>query len=635
MSWIQGLYDTFEANKSLIGRADTEDAYPLLPICHTTQQAHIEIVLNEKGEFLRALVVPREDNRTIIPCTELSASRAGIKPVNHPLCDKLQYIAGDFEKYGGVVTSGFLKNPSEPYENYSNDLKNWVASPYSVPKIKAILNYVEGKTVVQDLINYGVLHVDAEGKLLEEWESEEERPDIFGVLPSGQSQYDAFVRWRVEVPGILETAVWKDEKIIDGWISYYVSLQTEQALCYVTGQEELVAISHPDKIRNDGDRAKLISSNDTSGFTFRGRFTNAQQAASVGYEVTQKAHNMLRWLVRSQGFRNGDLAIVAWAQTGQPVPDITDDSLGFLDISDIPEPESVIAYTGEEFANKLRRKVLSFQAELGEMTDIYVMVLDSATPGRMAIKFYRELSSSEFLRRIEDWHNTCAWRHNFARRQWGIERKMYPKEYIGAPSLPDIAEAIYGGRVDAKLKNKTIERLLPCVIDGQAIPKDIVALAVQRACKRVSLEAWEWNKALTIACSLYRKANLKEGYELALEEKRRSRDYLYGRLLALADSIEGWALSEANEQRQTNAARLMQRFADRPFSTWKVLELSLGPYKARLGPKVRKRESQISEVMALFEPEDFVSDRKLSGEFLLGYHCQKVALWQKVNDKDE
>jgi len=106
--------------------------------------------------------------------------------------------------------------------------------------------------------------------------------------------------------------------------------------------------------------------------------------------------------------------------------------------------------------------------------------------------------------------------------------------------------------------------------------------------------------------------------------------------LALADSLEQWALSKAGEDRQTNAARLMQRFADRPYSTWRTIELSLAPYKARLGGQSQKRQALIDKVHSMFDsPEDYTRDKKLSGEFLLGYHCQREALRQKVIDISE
>ena len=48
------------------------------------------------------------------------------------------------------------------------------------------------------------------------------------------------------------------------------------------------------------------------------------------------------------------------------------------------------------------------------------------------------------------------------------------------------------------------------------------------------------------------------------------------------------ALQLAKENRGTTASRLMQRFADRPFSTWKNIEEALKPYKDRIRCKVSR-----------------------------------------------
>jgi CRISPR-associated protein Csd1 len=282
---------------------------------------------------------------------------------------------------------------------------------------------------------------------------------------------------------------------------------------------------------------------------------------------------------------------------------------------------------------KLRNKIAGYKADLGDTSGVVVMGLDSATAGRMAITFYRELTGSDFLKRIEQWHETCAWVHNyrFIESNDNKKKKRTYLRFVGAPAPKDIAEAAYGIRADDKLKKATVERLLPCIIDGQKIPRDIVDSAIRRACNRAGMDGWEWNKTLSIACALFRKLNEKEGYSMALDESRRTRDYLYGRLLALADSLEQWALNKAGEDRQTNAARLMQRFADHPYSTWKTIELSLAPYKARLGGQSQKRQALIDKVHSMFgSPEDYIGDKKLSGEFLLGYHCQREALRQKT-----
>ena len=55
---------------------------------------------------------------------------------------------------------------------------------------------------------------------------------------------------------------------------------------------------------------------------------------------------------------------------------------------------------------------------------------------------------------------------------------------------------------------------------------------------------------------------------MALQTDYNSRDYLYGRLLAVAEDIERLALYIAGEKRNTTAQRYMQQFANRPFTTW-------------------------------------------------------------------
>jgi CRISPR-associated protein Csd1 len=482
-------------------------------------------------------------------------------------------------------------------------------------------------------LDNNILLKDLDNKLLEKQEKKK------GVVTLEGRQADAFIRWEVWSPNDQCSKVWEDRTLWESWIKYYSNTKQHKTLCYVTGVKQFVAEQHPAKLRNDGDKAKLISSNDWSGFTFRGRFTdtkerNTYQTCGVGFEVTQKAHSALRWLISRQGYRSGDQAIVAWATSGKQIPDPLADPLSILGEVELAMDDSEVVSTAQNIALKFNKKMAGYKADLGDTSGIVVMGLDSATPGRMAITFYRELTGSEFLRRIEQWHETCAWVHDyrFREKKGNKKTKRTYLRFVGAPAPRDIVESAYGNRVGDKLKKATVERLLPCIIDGQKIPRDVVDSAVRRATNRAGMEGWVWNKNLSIACALFRKLNEKEEYHMALDENRKTRDYLYGRLLALADSLEQWALNKAGEDRQTNAARLMQRFAERPYSTWRTIELSLAPYKARLGGQSQKRQALIDKVHDMFDPpEDYTSDKKLNGEFLLGYHCQREALRQKGN----
>jgi CRISPR-associated protein Csd1 len=629
MSWIQKLHETYER----CARAPQFASNPPLPISHTTQQAHLEIVIDGHGRFRRASVVPRELCTTIVPCTEESGGRSGKKPVNHPLCDKLQYVAGDFVELGGEVTSGFIKNPHEPHRAYVRDLSAWSKSAHGHGKLAAILTYVEKGRVARDLIDAGILPADTHGRLQKEWEGDKkEAPPIFRIIANPE---DSFIRWKVEAPGDLASGTWEDRDLVDSWIAYYGTRQGRRGICMVTGENTSLAEQHPAKLRNAGDKAKLISSNDTSGYTFRGRFLHAAEACGVGFKVTQEAHNALRWLIGRQGYRNGDQVVVAWAVAGKRVPDpfrdsralfVTADEIGQADAVEAQEAQHAdVGDVGQAFARRLNKTIAGFRAKLAT-DDIVVIGLDSATPGRMAITFYRELTGSEFLDRVVAWHEACAWHQDYGREP--TSKKTL--RFIGAPSPRDIADAAFGRRLDDKLRKATVERLLPCVIDGRPLPRDLVDSTVRRACNRPGLERWEWEKNLGIACALFKGFFKAREYHMTLETDRTSRDYLYGRLLALAEHIEGRALYVGGESRDTTAAKLMQRFADRPASTWRTIELALVPYKTRLRAKragfLHKMEQRLDEVISAFGGDDFLDERKLSGEFLLGYHCERRAL---------
>ncbi len=629
MSWIQKLHETYE----LCAGLPLFSSNPLLPISHTTQQAHIEIVIDGSGNFRRASVVSKEDQTTLIPCTEESGGRAGSKPKNHPLCDKLQYVAGDYRELGGEVTVGFTKEQEEPHRSYLKDLEAWGASPDGHRKLAAILTYVRKKHVVHDLVRERLLPLDSQGKLLKKWDGDKKDvPAIFKVIPAGSSPEDAFIRWHVEIANDPEPAIWKDKEIMDAWIRYYASQQTKHGLCMVTGNETILAEQHPAKLRNAGDKAKLISSNDTSGYTFRGRFIDAVQACGVGFVVTQQAHKALQWLLdfeRRQAFRNGNQVIVAWAVSGKSLPDLFNNSAQMFGLES-REEDVAPAYHGDAglaFAVRLKRYIAGYRTRLGPTDAIVVMALDSATPGRMAITYYRELTGSEFLERIQLWHESCAWHQNFGKNL----------KFVDVPSPRDITEAAYGRQVEGKsgekLRKATVERLLPCIIDGRPIPRDIVESTVRSAVNRPGLEKWEWEKNLGIACALFRGHHKQRSYEMALELDRTSRDYLFGRLLAVAERIEDMALYLAKENRGTSAAKLMQRFADHPYSTWRTIELSLAPYKTRLRSRspgfLVNMEKLLDGIICTFRGQDFMSEARLSGEFLLGYHCQRQALWPK------
>ena len=663
MSWMAKLYETYEAGKEL--ELPTGDN--LMPVSHTLQNAHINIVIDGDGNFLRASVL--EKTQIILPATEKSAGRSsGEAP--HPLADKIQYVAKDYLNFGGRKKTYF--------QSYQKQLQEWCQSDFSHEKAIAVNRYVSKGTVVADLIAAKVLYTDGTDQLLAYWPFEVDKdnpaPLIFKVLPTlpkekrvnkDQSEVepgDAMICWSVEIPGQPHSSTWDDEELQQSWIKYDVSNAGKTDFCYLLGRELPIAVNHPAKLRHTGDKAKLVSSNDSSGFTFRGRFTdkNGIQAAGISFEATQKAHNALRWLISRQGSRNGDQVFVAWAVSGKSIPPPLEDPWAIVNqpvgavkskISAEISPDTVDhgIDLGQSFAEKFNAYLRGYGQQLAPNEQIVVLGLDSATPGRMGIIYYRELLASEFLDCLESWHRQFAWpqRHSVEvpGGKKGKKKTIWP---VCAPAPKLIADAAYGNILKSdkkdKLRKSLLERIMPCIVDGRPFPRDIVMSAVRRACNRNNCEPWEWERNLGITCALYKgfyprqPNNKRRNYAMTLEKDRTTRDYLFGRLLAIAERIEEIALHVGGEQRPTTAARLMQRFADRPSSTWRNIELALQPYMQRLQGRragfLTNRKKDLDAVMAAFQPDEFTNDHSLTGEFLLGYHCQRMALRKKESDAE-
>lgn len=151
----------------------------------------------------------------------------------------------------------------------------------------------------------------------------------------------------------------------------------------------------------------------------------------------------------------------------------------------------------------------------------------------------------------------------------------------------------------------------------------------------------EKTKRENLACSLWKKHYIDETRKqhrqedvitMYLEPNRDDRDYLYGRLLALADNFEESVLRKQGvKDRPTNAIKLMSNFTSKPYTTWGTLWKQLTPYlKSANGGSWFRNE--VDDVMALFKEGDFEDNKALSPMFLLGYSCQRRASRRKAQE---
>ncbi len=617
MSWLTTLSETYDNCKNAVASSKYE--VKLMPVAHLTAEAHITISVDVKGNFLRAEPVEKDDATTIIPVTEDSATRgSGIAP--HPLCDKLIYIAGDYSTY--VKSDKKSDKLSEYHSEYMKLLKKWNDSEFATEKVRAINSYLSKGRVIEDLINARVFTLDDTGFL-------------GGSKISGTKQSDCFIRFSVIKPeeSYYTPETWKDKELFESFIAFNNTLNVNRNICYVTGHEDVISVKHPAKIRNTGDKAKIISSNNTKSFVYHGRFVEAEEAASVGYEVSQKAHNALRWLIGNQGYKNGSNTIVTWSVQGKELPEILDDSENIF--GDLPEDENVPVSTGEQFAKKINQAIAGYNKNFDFNDKIAIMSVDTADGslnGRLSIKYYTEFIPSIYFKNIENWYNKCSWE---------IIGDKKRKTGVVTPNPKEIAMAVYGTErnkgvdVDSKIQKACIERILPCITEGRKFPVDLVRGAVENVSRAMAFNNYNHYKLIGITCAIIKAHYKDKGKVVTMElDNCNDRSYLFGRLLAVADVLEQRTFDTSEKERETNAKRYWSVFVKKPAKTWALITDKLLPYMNKNGKYMSYYNRLFEEIHDKFNIEDY-NDKELDAKYLLGYWCQRKAMNSKNENKKE
>lgn len=629
MNWEKELLDLYDANQDIVGKVDAEGTV-LLPLFHTTVKAQVEVKIDKDGNFIEANKVLKGDDVTIIPTTFESGSRT-TNNMPHPLCDSLQYVSGDYSKYCVDEESDKFK----PYfKAYIEKLEKWATSEYTNEMVNSIYKYLKKGMLIHDLINNNVIDTTKEGKI------------DYGKKINGIKQNKLFVRFIVEDDGILYRC-WLDNDTHKSFIRYYRSTLTEQKLDYLTGSMEGITYSHPKKLRNEGDQAKLISSNDNTNYTYLGRFNNKEEAFSIGGETSYKIHNALNWIIRKQGKSFDSFTIVTWESSQQKMPNWDDDAEDIVSTwdefyIDCSDGETEKEYDSNYMTAKRFNDALSgYGKSISNTSKMILISLDAATQGRVALTEYKSLESSKYLENIYKWHMEGGWRHKKYKNRRIIE-------YVGMPSVKDIAKILYGTEENGKMiirKNSeklyanVIKRLIPCIWDGRRVPYDMVQKSIIKASMPLSYDShFNWEATVSLACSFvkkYRSERCKEEWNMSLDKECKDRSYLYGRLLSIADRIEYSTYDkEKDKKRVTNAKRYMNAFSQRPYTTWRVIEESIQPYLAKLNPGSRIYYSKLlDEVQNLFTLDTFKDNKKLDGLYLLGFHSQAFEMNNKESEK--
>lgn len=582
MGLMQKAVETYDAMEYLAGEIE-EGKEPLAPIGHITANASIEITINPDGIFIQAR---RVDQKILIPVTEYSSGRtSGIAA--HPLCDQIGYITN---------------TETEKHNVYESGLSDWVKKSDN-KKIHAIYSYVKGGSAYNDLKISGLLKVNDKGHIDNDKE---------------------LICWRVAGLGDEDSAVWTDKNLHNQYLEYYLDKRKDEIpkISMISGNQDIAALQHLKGVVSLNGNAKLISSNDSANFTYRGRFLDADEALSISYIDSQKAHNALKWVIANQGIIIGGRSFVCWNPQGREIPRAT--------ASLIKRKENG-KRSPTEYKSDLLKAINGYKYNLPENTGVVIASFDAATSGRLALAYYNELRGSDFIDRLAYWDETCCWTDSI----YGTY----------SPALDRLIKLAFGTQrgseekaefdVDERIMRQQMQRLIACKIDSAAFPEDMMKALVINAGRLQVYNAKNQRLLLFTACAAIRKYHidrLKEEYSMALEPDRKDRSYQFGRLLAVLEKAEKDTYDSSNEKRETNAIRMQSVFTRRPgYASKIIIEQVKTAYYPRLNVNSRNYyERLIGEIMQMIgEAGETEFNKPLSETYLLGYYLQKNALYTK------
>lgn len=631
MSWMQKLCEAYDAS---ITCDQSKESVMLVPLGFIRKKVKYHVVLTQDGRFVSADELMNESGFQEIPSTPQAESRTGDNGAPFPLTEQLKYLVYEDEN---------LKR----FDRYMEQLNTWCEQPDAPGCLRAVYTYLDGHTLLDDLETQPNLK-------LKYFKNAEKREG------AGEDR-KAMVCFSVQMQDLSNDDLWLRADVRQSWSRFLADkLPGAREFCYVEGKMLPSVENHP-KLQGN---AKLISAKDSEfPFQYKGRFVDDRSAALVSFDASVRAHNALIWLIERQGLQKYGMTWVVWNTNGAVMKVPIDENNGFDEVEEDEEyaDSGPVIDTFESYARAVNDAASGYGSKLHdynpERTNCAVVLgLEAATDGRMSVTYYQECSGNAYVGRLEEWYRDCCW--------WRYNWKKKTKEII-TPNPDHIAIAVMGiDAVNTAKRDKKCEkshtklmrilqtRILACIVDKQPLPSDIVRKAFNKVCAPLAFVSgkdrqWSrsvWENSVDTACALFycfQRRGQGEHCEVfapELQVNSRNPDYLYGRLLAVADFIEEKAMDRERDY-PTNAIRFMQQYVQRPFETWPRIHEKLIPSFKRLGSDSIIYQKILSEIEQLFSEEDRYECRELSLAFLQGFSSQRQGLLKKweqaVKNKDE
>ena len=637
----------------------------ILPLYHMNVRSDgsnvIQITLDDEGNPIHLSFVEK-DVYTIFPITEDSLNRTS-NPFGHPLCDDMQYLSKSLHDRKHTHYCGqneeWLNGILLELEDYNSEEAEDVA--IFLKQIRKLVLREDVLVTAKELIaqQYIVLNqdkttIEVQTKpATEKKKAESKKYDLAKVFITFTKQFSDIDK--------LDMNLTRNQLLHKVHIHYIQKTQNEQTdmfgMCDISGQNMYCTN------RNRGllGKGKIISvSNNTE--TYRGRFQQGSEVVRIGADTSEKIHLMLKFFLEHrdnvQALYNNTIAVIWFAE------DILNErkmTLSDPTMEEEPKPWDIPVVQNKEENQrtsladdkaKVWRKILRGNIPLSDSDKedfFYLIILNKISNGRIAIQSSRTIPIMIFLKNLQHWRKTCSWEIRDSRTKEYVERTPRPW---------DIIRFVYGiekddGRVDClkdELKSSAFKRLLPSVIDGAHLPKDMARKIFSNYKNRIGFRK-NWIYLQYMSCALLNKVRQDQGKEkrlTMLEKDKQTRDYLYGRLLAIYEKVEMDAMrpkekrgeDKSNSLRITNVEKVWSAFFQAPERMLETLHMKIRPYldklKASQAGTYNYYNKLIGEIQTeIRDAETYLSNknRALNEDAVFGYYAQNRDLYTSATEK--
>lgn len=623
MSFLTELYNAY--NMSLeSGLVDKHEASQtvLLPIYHNNMRSNgkniIQIHLNKDSSLERVEFVPVGDY-IVFPVTEDSVARSGSNPPPHPLVDKMDY----------VVPSKDVK-----HDNYKKAFLEWVN----------FLPDGQNKKYLE-IIKEFILQKDMLSKILNKlFEDNSFSIDGFNIEYNDSSEHKTVVRkldltkvfltYSInEFDGPLNVGVTENTELHRSYIDYINTNLKPNGVCDITGEFTYISSKHRGLLGN----AKLVSVSNNKE-TYRGRFREKSDVFNIGYQTSEKIHLMLKYLLENKNsskWLGEQQYLINWVST-----DISNENeIDVFKPFDMLLLDSEIETQDDYMPVSIRNKkvgdsFISGKINFSEEAEYYAAIIDKSSNGRLSIKYFRKMPTSQLINNLERWQTNNSWEIYDVEKKQNINR---------APSIPEAVMATYGLERDGKFvldngnfRKDLFQKLVTCIIDGLPVPKNYLVKLDINIRKRLTYRK-KWNSIMYIACGLMNNERNEE-FNIMVDKKNTNRSYLFGRLLALYEIIESRTF-EQETQRVTNAEKFWSSYTNNPENIMQVLEEKVKPYEQKLSisnpginVKIQKEKREIITMLDEYTKESDVNKR-LTYQFIYGYYSETKFIYSKKEEE--